>query len=191
MSGLETGLGLDIVLWLQAHGNGLFDILAKALHFIGFDLTYLGLLLVIYWRVDKRLGLRLLLLLALTNITASLLKVVLQTPRPYQISADVVTLVEQGGYGIPSGHVASALAVLGYIALWYKNRRLMWGVVFYTLLMGWSRMYNGVHFPQDVIAGLLVGALVLWIYRRVSVLGHVNCADDTQISSSNNKMESM
>ena len=181
LSGLEIGLGLDIVLWLQAHGNGFFDALAEALHFIGGDWVHLGALLVLYFSVDKRLGLRLLLLLALSSGTVSLLKVVFQTPRPYQVSAEVVTLGQQGGYGLPSGHVANALVVWGYTALWFKKRRLMWCVIVYALLMGWSRMYSGVHYPQDVAAGLIVGALMLRLYRRYVVRSSTNIINPHQL----------
>ncbi|GAB4451073.1 MAG: hypothetical protein Kow00120_21390 [Anaerolineae bacterium] len=168
LSGLEAGFGLDIVTWLQAHGNGVFDALAVGLHLAGGELVYLALLLLIFWSVDRRLGIRLLFALLAANVTTEALKFLFQTPRPHIAHPEVVTpLVEQGGYGIPSGHVLIALVVWGYAALWLR-RRAAWALAAaYVLLMAWARLYAGVHYPQDVVASLIFGAALLWLYARL------------------------
>ncbi|MCB9457943.1 MAG: hypothetical protein H6671_18335, partial [Anaerolineaceae bacterium] len=79
---LETGLGLDVVLWLQAHGNGLFDGLAILLSVLGSTLAYLALLPLVYWSVDRRLGRRLLLALVVVMGAVVALKLAFHAPRP-------------------------------------------------------------------------------------------------------------
>jgi hypothetical protein len=94
------------------------------------------------------------------------LKALFQRPRPFEVSDVVVPLFESGHFGIPSGHVMIALVVWGY-AVWYHKSR--WGTVLvsiYILLMMWSRMYAGVHYPQDVVAGVIFGLLTLAIYAN-------------------------
>lgn len=163
---LETGSGLDTVLWLQAHGNGLFDGLAFALHLLGSNLVYLALLPLVYWSIDRRLGRYLLLVLVIVTASVVALKLTFQAPRPFQVSAAVRQIVPQGGYGLPSGHVAISAAMWGFLAYWLKRRRVTWGVGLYVIFMAWGRMYSGVHYPQDVIAGALLGLAVIWFTLR-------------------------
>lgn len=159
---LETGLGLDVVLWLQAHGNGLFDGLAILLSVLGSTLAYLALLPLVYWSVDRRLGRRLLLALVVVMGAVVALKLAFHAPRPFQVSDAVREIVPAGGYGLPSGHVAGAVAMWGFTAYWLRRRWFSWGVGAYGVLMAWGRMYGGVHYPQDVIAGALLGLGVIW-----------------------------
>ncbi|HTE19021.1 MAG TPA: phosphatase PAP2 family protein, partial [Armatimonadota bacterium] len=73
------------------------------------------------------------------------------------------------GYSFPSGHSFFALVVYGMVAYWLARdapparRRWIWaGAITATLLMGFSRMYLGEHYPSDVAAGFAVGLAWLW-----------------------------
>ena len=165
---LESGWGLDVVLWLQAHGNNFFDALATILSAAGGDLAYLVALPLIFWSVDRRLGRWLLVVLVTALFVVIGGKEWFARPRPFQFNAELVTpLVTADGNGFPSGHVGVSLAIWGFVALWARR---MWGYVLvgvYIALMGWARMYAGVHYPQDVLGGLVVGSVVaLGIYTQ-------------------------
>ena len=167
LGGLESGAGLDVVIWLQAHGNGFFDALGIALHAAGSEVFYLAMLALLMWAVDRRLGVRLLFALILASVVTETLKNLFQTPRPHLAYPEQVTaLVAQGGFGMPSGHVLIGLVVWGYLAWRLRRRAVTLLVGGYVLLLGWSRMYVGVHYPQDVLVGLIVGGLLLWGYVR-------------------------
>ncbi len=177
LSGLESGFGLDVVIWLQANGNPLFDLLARLLHEAGSTLFYIILLTLIYWSVDRDLGLRLAAALIVAVVTTEALKALLMTPRPHLAYPDrVMALVEQGGYGIPSGHVLQATVLWGVVALWARRRAVTVAVGLYVLLLAWSRMYAGVHYPQDVVAGLLFGGVTLWLFHRFYADGQARWA---------------
>ena len=164
---LESGLGLDIVVWLQAHSPPPLPALAQILHYAGGTLAYLVLLALILWAVNRRLGLWMLLTLAGSTILTEAIKALFARPRPFQAFPDRVTpLVFQTGYGLPSGHVMQALAVLGCLAWWLHDRRLTIFVVVYVVVMAWARMAAGVHYPQDVVVGAGVGGLWLGIVVR-------------------------
>lgn len=89
-----------------------------------------------------------------------------------------VQLVHESGYSFPSGH-AMASAALGLalvVALW-NSRWRWWSAGFaagYILFVGFSRLYLGVHYPSDIVAGWLVsGAWVLAVALLMrSKLGH-------------------
>jgi membrane-associated phospholipid phosphatase len=160
---LTNGIGLDVVIWLQDHGNGLFDLLARVLHFGGRTTFFLIVLTLVYWSVNKRLGLRLLFALLVGSLTYTLIKQIVQDPRPFQLHPDQVrALVDQEGYGFPSGHVTATIVVWGTAALYFHKRWAYWLVGGLALLMAWGRMYAGVHYPQDVVGGMVLGLLTLW-----------------------------
>jgi undecaprenyl-diphosphatase len=74
----------------------------------------------------------------------------------------------------PSGHTTTsfALAFLVALATWHKDRRIGLAFLAWAALVGYSRIYRGVHWPSDVIggvfAGLLSAALVLLVFRQRS-----------------------
>jgi|FLYN01.1.fsa_nt_gi membrane-associated phospholipid phosphatase len=168
-SALESGIGLDVVVWLQANGNPLLDMLGRLFHYLGLPVFYMPVLALAYWSLDKNLGRRMLFALVLSLAVVTALKLLFKAPRPYQAFPDlVIAKVFQTGYGIPSGHVSDSLVVWGYVVYTLK-RRWLWGLLaLYVGLMAWSRMYVGVHYPQDVIAGLFLGMVVLWVFVRIA-----------------------
>ena len=173
---LETGIGLEIVLWLQMHSNPLMDALAQLLNALGGDL-FIGVLGFIYWSINKALGKRLLFALFISLTLSLIVKELLQTPRPYTVSEQVTPLFTvDDSFGMPSGHVLSALVVWGYIALWLNTRRAKLFAIVYVLLQGWGRMVSGVHYPQDVIGGIVLGILCLWLYWRYAETVGKHCS---------------
>jgi len=108
-----------------------------------------------------------------SNILCVLLKLFFHRARP-----DLHRLIEISGYSFPSGHATNAMTVYGILAfiLW-RNIRTKTGrslliivSLIMILLIGISRIYLGVHFPSDVIAGYFTGGFwistAIWYYQR-------------------------
>ncbi|MER5810929.1 phosphatase PAP2 family protein [Streptomyces sp. NPDC002033] len=96
-----------------------------------------------------------------------LLKLVFREDRPCQ-SLHVAVLEAcpaPGDWSFPSNHAAIAGAAA--VALLYVSRRLGAVAVVAAVLMAASRVWVGVHYPHDVLAGLAVGALVAFVCGRV------------------------
>lgn len=86
------------------------------------------------------------------------LKKAIQRPRPFVDHANVVTRLGRGGsYAMPSGHAFNWGVIIAVSGLFY--RRALWVAVPLGLLVGVSRIYNGVHYPSDVLAGWMLGAV--------------------------------
>lgn len=162
LTDLENGIGLDIVRSLQAQGTAFLDMLAVLLHNLGGDLGYILVLPIVYWSVSRYRGRQLLFVLLIGLVGLLAFKEVIASPRPFIQHPDQVTaLVEEDGYGLPSGHVVLSIVIWGYIASVVKRWWVWLLVAFYVLLIAWSRMYAGVHYPQDVVGGVIVGAGLL------------------------------
>lgn len=164
---LEVGAGLEVVLWLQSFENPFFNALAELFAQLGGDFGYLILLPIIYWSVDKRLGRWLLVVLTMALFVIIGAKELFGRPRPYILMGEQVQLLisEADGFGFPSGHVGLSTAIWGFVVLWVQRRWAWIVLAVYILVMAWARMYGGVHYPQDVVGGFLLGgAVALGIY---------------------------
>ncbi|OGI95790.1 hypothetical protein A2917_00560 [Candidatus Nomurabacteria bacterium RIFCSPLOWO2_01_FULL_42_17] len=91
-------------------------------------------------------------------ILAKILKILIHTPRPFDPFPQVQSLFVETGYAFPSGHtmVASAIA----FALFFTNKKVGYVFMFFALVIGLARITAGVHFPVDILGGLILGSIV-------------------------------
>ena len=100
----------------------------------------------------------------------TVLKVIVQRPRPAGFR-----LISESGYSFPSGHSMVAMAFFGLLIwmVWRYHRRdvmrVVWCVCFGLVIamVGISRIYLGVHYASDVLAGFCVSLIWLIFYTRV------------------------
>jgi undecaprenyl-diphosphatase len=93
------------------------------------------------------------------DTTASLIKQAVERPRPFVPFPDPEPLVGTGsGYAFPSGHAATSFAAATVLAR--AAPRLTPVLVVLAVAVAWSRVYVGVHYPGDVLAGALLGLAV-------------------------------
>ena len=152
--------GLDLIRTIQlVHGPAL-DAVFKAITFMGDEEFFLILLPLIFWCVDFAVGARLAFVFLLSAYTNAGLKDLFAHPRPFELDP-TVKLHEAEGYGLPSGHSQSAVVVWGTIAAGFRRTWLWIVAALLMVLIGFSRIYLGVHFPTDVLGGWAVGAVFL------------------------------
>ena len=85
------------------------------------------------------------------------LKLMIDRPRPFAVLEGVIPLVGKGkSASMPSSHAANWFAATMIFFIYY--RRSLWITLPIALAVSYSRMYNGVHFPSDVLAGAVLGA---------------------------------
>lgn len=86
--------------------------------------------------------------------------------------AEVVRLVKPscgGRYGYYSAHAANAFGLAVFFSVLWGPKRRVWAValVAWALLVGYSRIYLGVHFPLDVLSGFVAGGILGWLFARL------------------------
>lgn len=75
-------------------------------------------------------------------------------------SIDVVNNYRPGKYGFFSAHAANTFSLALYLSLWIRNRVFTTTMIFWSLINCYSRVYLGVHYPSDIMVGLLAGAAI-------------------------------
>jgi PAP2 superfamily len=156
--------GISLIQSLQTLSPAL-DGFMNAVTFLGRIEFYLVLIPFIYWTIDRRIGVRALLLLISVNFFSSSFKLLFHQPRPYWIGG-VKELGQESSYGIPSSHASDSLAVGGYLGARAKRNGFWVFVVILVFLIGLSRLYLGVHFPHDVLFGWFIGFGILWAFAK-------------------------
>lgn len=152
--------GIDLIHTIQLVHGPTLDAIFKAITFLGEEEFFLILLPLMFWCVDFAVGARLAFVFLLSAYANTGLKDLFAHPRPFELDP-TVKLHDAEGYGLPSGHSQSAVVVWGTIAVWFRKTWLWAVAVLLMVLIGFSRVYLGVHFPTDVLGGWAVGAVFL------------------------------
>ena len=112
----------------------------------------------------RRNALLMLIPVAISAIVANILKYTIDLPRPFEVYYFIKQLSVGGSPTFPSGHTADAFAFATIASLVYRKWFIIIPCIFWAVLVGYSRMYLGVHFPSDVLAGAIVGATCSYVY---------------------------
>lgn len=111
------------------------------------------------------------------TIDDTIVKPYVARPRPthdVQIGmlVDVVDGYRGGKYGFFSAHAANTFSIAVFFSILIRNKFLTLILIFWSLLNCWTRVYLGVHYPGDILCGLLwggfVGCIIYFIYYKIN-----------------------
>ncbi len=148
--------GVDVVRAIQTIETPWLSVIMKILTQMGSEYFYLIFLPVIFWCIDERFGARLGLVFLFSSFVNSWLKIVFRQPRPYHLDPSV-KMAHETSYGLPSGHAQGSSTFWGLLG---PKIRRPWGLILaisLPLLVSFTRLYLGVHFPTDIFLGLALG----------------------------------
>lgn len=158
--------GIELILLIQGLGAWL-EAPMRFFSFLGVEDFYLLVMPVLYWCIDSALGLRVAFILLFSSGVNDIFKLAFTGPRPYWVSAQVKPFSAETSFGVPSGHSQNAVSVWGMMAGYIRKPWAWITALALMFLIGFSRMYLGVHFPHDVLAGWLIGAVILTLFLQL------------------------
>ena len=170
-------LDADILLWINGHGAEWLDevmwTVSRSNTWIPLYMLLVGLIAYRFrnWKTVLFILVGFGIAVGLSDFTTSgIIKPLVMRLRPtHEPAIDPVRLVHGylgGKYGFCSSHAANTMACGLLFSLLYHNKTATVGLMTWVALNCYSRMYLGVHYPGDIICGLLIGSLwALMVYR--------------------------
>lgn len=104
---------------------------------------------------------------AISAVVANILKFIINMPRPYEVYPFIEKLSNGGSPSFPSGHTADAFAFAIALSLVIPKWSVITIALIWASLVGISRMWLGVHFPSDVVAGAIIGMVSSLLFYKI------------------------
>lgn len=149
----------QILIFLQNFSSDAILFIANLLSFAGEETFLILILLTIYYTVDKRAGFSIFSSLLCAQTMTNAIKSVVRAPRPFMVheslSADRIETAT--GYSFPSGHTAGAAAFYPALGRESGKKSIVAVTIILAVLIGLSRNILAVHWPVDILVGLIIG----------------------------------
>lgn len=158
-----------LIHWIQAIGSRWEPVAYFLSHGVGSYPIMLAVFFVALLVIDKwRAAVELLIVTVVSFGILTALKHYFGIDRPYVIDPFLTYYDTETSFALPSGHALMSTVILGWVALRHpKSHTLLWGSIILVVLIGASRVYLGVHYPSQVVAGWLIGTLIIYIFYSV------------------------
>lgn len=155
---------LDLLKAIQTIHHPFLDTFFELVTILGEEFILVPLLAVIYWTLNKKFGEKLGYILLTSLMLNSILKELFNFKRPIG-EEGIRTLRPETATGksFPSGHTQGSTTVAATLSLKLKKRWVTILSSILVVLIGFSRLYLGVHYPKDVVVGILLGVLVAYL----------------------------
>ncbi|MFC1565351.1 phosphatase PAP2 family protein [Candidatus Neomarinimicrobiota bacterium] len=152
---------MNIINFLQSLQSDGLTSFFKFFTFFGDKEFYIMVLPLFFWLWDKDKAVKLLFILLPSLLLNFWLKEIFQTARPLGVA-----LIEQGGFAFPSGHAQGSTTLWLMLALLIRKKWINILAVVMIILVSLSRLYLGVHWPIDILGGILIALVLLLVYDK-------------------------
>lgn len=158
---------MEFLRFLQSVRIPVLNELMLGVTYLGDEIAFLVVALVMFWCIDKRQGYYILSVGFIGTIVNQFMKLCFRISRPWVQDPNLSVLGNAkegaGGYSFPSGHSQSSVGTFGGIACITKNKIIKILCIIVCILVPFSRMYIGVHTPLDVLVGSGMAVALVFI----------------------------
>ena len=162
---------MPFLYFLESIRNPIFDWIFATVTHIGEETFFLAFAIIFFWCVNKREGYFILITGLVGTVVNQVAKLIFRIPRPWVLDPEFNIIesarAEATGYSFPSGHTQNVAGTFGAIAAFEPKKWKTAVCVTIIALVGFSRMYLGVHTPLDVVVSLLVALGIILLLRPV------------------------
>ena len=169
---------IDIKLLRYIHINRI-ESLDNFLYFLSYLTTYITIcvfivLIIIYLKKRSKKILNSFLILLSIVLSSSLasffFKILFSRERPFLTYKEITKLSQAGSMSFPSGHTTEVFALAFGISFLFPQKKFVIPVFIWAILVAYSRMALGVHYPFDVLAGivlsLIIASIIYFFYKK-------------------------
>lgn len=158
---------MEFLHFLWGLRNPVFDFLFSIITLCGEETVFMALGLIVFWCVSKVQGYYLLCTGFVGTVINQFLKIIIRVPRPWILDPDF-SAVESAkpaasGYSFPSGHTQTSVGLFGGIARANRNLPVFIVSIALCILVPFSRMYLGVHTPDDVMVSIFIALFLVLV----------------------------
>lgn len=159
---------LEILRHIQSIANPFFDFFFQFITMCGEQIVLISIISIVYWALDKKFGEYIAYSVLTSVLLNNAIKDIFKLKRPIG-EEGIRTLREKTatGYSFPSGHTQSSASFYGAMAIYLKKKSMYIIATIMIVLIGFSRLYLGVHYPKDVIVGGILGVLTSLICYKL------------------------
>ena len=161
---------MDFLIFLEGTRTPFFDTVFSLITQLAEKTVLVVIFCIIFWCINKRMAYIMGLTFFVSALVVQGLKIVFRVPRPW-IANPALKPVEGSvtaatGYSFPSGHTQTGAALFGSLGAQLRKKWVKAICFFVAILIGFSRLYLGVHYPSDVIVSLLITFAVVFLASR-------------------------
>ena len=148
---------LQFLKWLESIRIGFFTTLFEGVTILGEETLVILFVVVLWFAVDSRLAQKVFFVTICSMVLNGIVKNLAQVPRPFDKGVLPVRKETATGFSFPSGHTQNFSTWSTLFAIKFKKKWLTVLVTVFIVLVAFSRLYLGVHYPSDVIVGVALG----------------------------------
>lgn len=158
----------DFLIWLANFRTPFLNTIFFLATLMGGEYFYMCLMPVFFIFFDRKKACSFSILILVSLLINAIIKNIVSIPRPLDDVVNPLYASLAKGYSFPSGHAQGSVTLWGLIIISNKKSiKIFITCTLMILLISFSRLYLGVHFPLDIISGWVIGITVLFCYVTI------------------------